>query len=38
MVEGDAEARDGTRYGFALDDGPVLPDPVRAGSRTVRTG
>lgn len=24
---GDAEARDGTRYGFALDDGPVLPDP-----------
>ncbi|MFC3574656.1 malto-oligosyltrehalose trehalohydrolase [Streptomyces yaanensis] len=24
---GDAEAGDGTRYGFALDDGPVLPDP-----------
>ncbi|MFD4522861.1 malto-oligosyltrehalose trehalohydrolase [Streptomyces sp. NPDC058470] len=24
---GDAEARDGTRYGFALDAGPVLPDP-----------
>ncbi|MEU6391067.1 malto-oligosyltrehalose trehalohydrolase [Streptomyces sp. NPDC046939] len=24
---GEAEARDGTRYGFALDDGPVLPDP-----------
>jgi maltooligosyltrehalose trehalohydrolase len=24
---GDAEARDGTRYGFALDGGPVLPDP-----------
>ncbi|MFJ2393268.1 malto-oligosyltrehalose trehalohydrolase [Streptomyces sp. NPDC087843] len=24
---GDAEARDGTRYGFAVDDGPVLPDP-----------
>jgi maltooligosyltrehalose trehalohydrolase len=23
----EAEARDGTRYGFALDDGPVLPDP-----------
>ncbi|MFJ8003839.1 malto-oligosyltrehalose trehalohydrolase [Streptomyces fagopyri] len=23
----DAEARDGTRYGFAVDDGPVLPDP-----------
>ncbi|MEV5985350.1 malto-oligosyltrehalose trehalohydrolase [Streptomyces sp. NPDC052051] len=22
-----AEAEDGTRYGFALDDGPVLPDP-----------
>lgn len=27
MVVGEAEARDGTRYGFALDDGPVLPDP-----------
>ncbi|MFG1667127.1 malto-oligosyltrehalose trehalohydrolase [Streptomyces sp. Y7] len=24
---GEADARDGTRYGFALDDGPVLPDP-----------
>ncbi|MGW5123413.1 malto-oligosyltrehalose trehalohydrolase [Streptomyces sp. NPDC004069] len=24
---GAAEARDGSRYGFALDDGPVLPDP-----------
>jgi len=24
---GDAEAEDGTRYGFAVDDGPVLPDP-----------
>ncbi|MGW1210058.1 malto-oligosyltrehalose trehalohydrolase [Streptomyces sp. NPDC002499] len=24
---GEAEARAGTRYGFALDDGPVLPDP-----------
>ncbi|MER6367585.1 malto-oligosyltrehalose trehalohydrolase [Streptomyces mirabilis] len=24
---GDADARDGTRYGFAVDDGPVLPDP-----------
>ncbi|WP_406333720.1 malto-oligosyltrehalose trehalohydrolase [Streptomyces sp. NBC_00203] len=24
---GDADAQDGTRYGFALDDGPVLPDP-----------
>jgi maltooligosyltrehalose trehalohydrolase len=24
---GEAEAEDGTRYGFALDDGPVLPDP-----------
>ncbi|WP_338701671.1 malto-oligosyltrehalose trehalohydrolase [Streptomyces sp. Q6] len=24
---GSAEARDGTRYGFALDGGPVLPDP-----------
>jgi maltooligosyltrehalose trehalohydrolase len=24
---GEAQARDGTRYGFALDDGPVLPDP-----------
>ncbi|MGW3631394.1 malto-oligosyltrehalose trehalohydrolase [Streptomyces sp. NPDC005122] len=24
---GDAEARDGTRYGFAVDGGPVLPDP-----------
>ncbi|MFE6524673.1 malto-oligosyltrehalose trehalohydrolase [Streptomyces sp. NPDC057794] len=24
---GEAEARDGSRYGFALDDGPVLPDP-----------
>lgn len=24
---GEAEASDGTRYGFALDDGPVLPDP-----------
>ncbi|MCN9242861.1 malto-oligosyltrehalose trehalohydrolase [Streptomyces sp. RY43-2] len=24
---GTAEAEDGTRYGFALDDGPVLPDP-----------
>ncbi|MFE5186238.1 malto-oligosyltrehalose trehalohydrolase [Streptomyces sp. NPDC056628] len=24
---GDADARDGSRYGFALDDGPVLPDP-----------
>lgn len=23
----DAPAADGTRYGFALDDGPVLPDP-----------
>ncbi|MBN0046894.1 malto-oligosyltrehalose trehalohydrolase [Streptomyces actuosus] len=22
-----AEARDGSRYGFAVDDGPVLPDP-----------
>ncbi|MFJ8629414.1 malto-oligosyltrehalose trehalohydrolase [Streptomyces sp. NPDC093568] len=24
---GEAEASDGSRYGFALDDGPVLPDP-----------
>ncbi|MFJ6389860.1 malto-oligosyltrehalose trehalohydrolase [Streptomyces sp. NPDC091972] len=24
---GEAEAEHGTRYGFALDDGPVLPDP-----------
>ncbi|AJE43109.1 malto-oligosyltrehalose trehalohydrolase [Streptomyces nodosus] len=24
---GEAEAEDGTRYGFAVDDGPVLPDP-----------
>lgn len=24
---GEAEAEDGTRYGFSLDDGPVLPDP-----------
>src|SRR5213079_3081009 len=24
---GQAEAEDGTRYGFAVDDGPVLPDP-----------
>ncbi|MER6273702.1 malto-oligosyltrehalose trehalohydrolase [Streptomyces sp900105755] len=24
---GEAAAGDGTRYGFALDDGPVLPDP-----------
>ncbi|MDI1454736.1 malto-oligosyltrehalose trehalohydrolase, partial [Streptomyces sp. ATE26] len=24
---GQARARDGSRYGFALDDGPVLPDP-----------
>ncbi|MFD7813497.1 malto-oligosyltrehalose trehalohydrolase [Streptomyces sp. NPDC059785] len=24
---GEADAQDGTRYGFALDDGPVLPDP-----------
>ncbi|TXS46660.1 malto-oligosyltrehalose trehalohydrolase [Streptomyces sp. uw30] len=24
---GEEEARDGTRYGFALDDGPALPDP-----------
>ncbi|MCW7942525.1 malto-oligosyltrehalose trehalohydrolase [Streptomyces hygroscopicus] len=24
---GDAEADDGTRYGFAVNDGPVLPDP-----------
>ncbi|MEU2356042.1 malto-oligosyltrehalose trehalohydrolase [Streptomyces misionensis] len=24
---GEAEAGDGARYGFALDDGPVLPDP-----------
>ncbi|MGW7263816.1 malto-oligosyltrehalose trehalohydrolase [Streptomyces sp. NPDC054842] len=24
---GEADARDGTRYGFAVDDGPVLPDP-----------
>ncbi|MGJ5892027.1 malto-oligosyltrehalose trehalohydrolase [Streptomyces sp. V2] len=24
---GEAEASDGTRYGFAVDDGPVLPDP-----------
>ncbi|MFG3288806.1 malto-oligosyltrehalose trehalohydrolase [Streptomyces sp. NPDC048179] len=24
---GAADAEDGTRYGFALDDGPVLPDP-----------
>ncbi|MDH6213631.1 malto-oligosyltrehalose trehalohydrolase [Streptomyces pseudovenezuelae] len=24
---GEATARDGTRYGYALDDGPVLPDP-----------
>ncbi|MFG3658454.1 malto-oligosyltrehalose trehalohydrolase [Streptomyces sp. NPDC047706] len=23
----DADARDGTRYGFAVDDGPVRPDP-----------
>ncbi len=25
---GDVEAADGTRYGFAVDDGPVLPDPL----------
>ncbi|MFI9804409.1 malto-oligosyltrehalose trehalohydrolase [Streptomyces sp. NPDC052301] len=25
--KGEAEARDGSRYGFALDGGPVLPDP-----------
>ncbi|PBC60490.1 malto-oligosyltrehalose trehalohydrolase [Streptomyces sp. Tue6028] len=24
---GEADARHGTRYGFAVDDGPVLPDP-----------
>ena len=24
---GEAEAQDGTRYGFAVDDGPALPDP-----------
>ena len=24
---GEAEAHDGTHYGFAVDDGPVLPDP-----------
>ncbi|GAA1007767.1 malto-oligosyltrehalose trehalohydrolase [Streptomyces sp. F-3] len=24
---GEAEASDGSRYGFSLDDGPVLPDP-----------
>lgn len=24
---GEARAQDGSRYGFALDDGPVLPDP-----------
>ncbi|MFJ8026977.1 malto-oligosyltrehalose trehalohydrolase [Streptomyces sp. NPDC096311] len=24
---GDADAQDGSRYGFAVDDGPVLPDP-----------
>lgn len=24
---GEAEAQDGSRYGFAVDDGPVLPDP-----------
>ncbi|WP_369037627.1 MULTISPECIES: malto-oligosyltrehalose trehalohydrolase [Streptomyces] len=24
---GEAEARDGSRYGFAVDDGPVRPDP-----------
>lgn len=24
---GEARARDGSRYGFAVDDGPVLPDP-----------
>ena len=24
---GEAEAHDGSRYGFAPDDGPVLPDP-----------
>lgn len=24
---GEADARDGSRYGFAVDDGPVLPDP-----------
>jgi len=24
---GEADASDGTRYGFAVDDGPVLPDP-----------
>ncbi|MEU0893685.1 malto-oligosyltrehalose trehalohydrolase [Streptomyces massasporeus] len=24
---GEAEAREGSRYGFAVDDGPVLPDP-----------
>ena len=23
----EAEARDGSRYGYALDEGPVLPDP-----------
>ncbi len=26
-MAGEAEAHDGSRYGFALDDGPVLPDP-----------
>lgn len=24
---GDADGQDGTRYGFAVDDGPALPDP-----------
>lgn len=31
---GEADAQDGARYGFALDDGPVLPDPAHAASRT----
>lgn len=29
-----AEASDGDRYGFRVDDGPLLPDPVRGVSRT----
>ncbi len=33
-----AEAVDGDRYGFRVDDGPLLPDPVRAASRTGLTG
>lgn len=33
-----APAEDGTRYGFSVDGGPVLPDPAPAASPTARTG